>query len=691
MVADAAPNAGVTVSIDCGGTFTDVSLVENATGKSWNVKTSSTPHDPSEGFIDGIEKVLKVSGFAPSEVSQVFHGTTVATNAILEGRGALSAMLTTAGFRHVLEIGRHDIPRNANMYSWVKPKRPVPPERIFEVEGRIDFRGNELWPLIDDDVRKAAETIKRLGIRAVAVCFLHSYANPEHERRARDIILEVHPEAMISLSSEVLPVFREYERSMATLLNVYVMPLVSTYVERLEGRLAEKGIFAPLLLMKSSGGVTSAQTIRREPLLTALSGPAAGISGAVQAGNEVGLKDLITIDIGGTSADICLIKGGRAVITTEGQIGTWPLTVPMIDITTIGAGGGSIAQVSASGILTVGPESAGAVPGPACYGRGGERATVTDAHAVLGNLLPHLLDGALSLDREAAIRVVKADVADPLGLSVEEAAQGIIDVINNNMMAAIRLISIERGHDPRDFALLPFGGAGPLHGAALAELLGARTILLPSSPGVLSSVGLLVADLRSEYSRTSIQHPPHYDIDMIAGIYRDLEADAAKWFEAEQIPGASQDVRRTVSLRYEHQGFELVVDWPSDRIDEAGIAAALAAFEALHYQLYTFNQPGTPIEMVTFRVEAIGRLQRPMLRPPEAPQTKADAKVAEQLIWIKGQYEKAIVFDRRRLTVDQEVHGPAIIQQPDTTTVLLRGQAARVHESGSLLVHSTVQ
>jgi N-methylhydantoinase A len=319
------------------------------------------------------------------------------------------------------------------------------------------------------------------------------------------------------------------------------------------------------------------------------------------------------------------------------------------------------------------------------------RATVTDAHAVLGNLLPHLLDGALSLDREAAIRVVKVDVAEPLGLTVEEAAQGIIDVINNNMMAAIRLISIERGHDPRDFALLPFGGAGPLHGGALAELLGCRTIILPTSPGVLSSMGLLVADLRSEYSRTSLQHPPNYDLKIIADIYMDLEEDAVKWFSSEQIPVSAQEVCRTLSLRYEHQGFELVVEWPSDKVDEAAVLAALGAFEALHQQLYTFNQPGTPIEMVTFRVEAIGRLQRPKLRSPEPPTSKTDAKVGLQRVWSKGQYENASVFDRRRLSTNQEIQGPAIIQQPDTTTVLLRGQTARVHESGSLLIHSVGQ
>ncbi len=395
------------------------------------------------------------------------------------------------------------------------------------------------------------------GIGAVAVCFLHSYANPAHERRAGEILKEMLPGAMISLSSEVLPVFREYERSMATLLNIYVMPLIGTYVARLEERLMEAGIDAPLLLMKSSGGVTSAQTIRREPILTALSGPAAGITGSVNVAALSEATDFVTIDIGGTSADICLIRGGRAEMTTEGVIGDWPLTVPMLDITTIGAGGGSIASVSHSGALSVGPESAGAAPGPVCYGRGGTLPTVTDAHAVLGHLLPHLLDGELALDCEAARRAIREHVADPLGLSVEQAAEGVLRIVNHNMVGAIRVVSIERGHDPRQLALLAFGGAGPLHAGALARLLGIRTIIIPPSPGVLSSFGLLVADLRSEFSRTAIQRPPRYHVNEIASLYAQMEADATRWFEHERIEPSARTLRRMVSLRYEHQGFEL--------------------------------------------------------------------------------------------------------------------------------------
>ncbi len=672
------------VGVDCGGTFTDVALIEQNSGDLWIAKTSSTPDDPSRAFIDGVLKAMALAGATPNEIRQVFHATTVATNAILEGRGAVAAMLTTTGFRHVLEIGRHDIPRNANMFGWIKPKRPVPPELIYEVEGRIDSEGVEDTPLDESAVRRAAASLHNKGIGAVAVCFLHSYANPAHERRAGEILKEMLPGAMISLSSEVLPVFREYERSMATLLNIYVMPLIGTYVARLEERLMEAGIDAPLLLMKSSGGVTSAQTIRREPILTALSGPAAGITGSVNVAALSEATDFVTIDIGGTSADICLIRGGRAEMTTEGVIGDWPLTVPMLDITTIGAGGGSIASVSHSGALSVGPESAGAAPGPVCYGRGGTLPTVTDAHAVLGHLLPHLLDGELALDCEAARRAIREHVADPLGLSVEQAAEGVLRIVNHNMVGAIRVVSIERGHDPRQLALLAFGGAGPLHAGALARLLGIRTIIIPPSPGVLSSFGLLVADLRSEFSRTAIQRPPRYHVNEIASLYAQMEADATRWFEHERIEPSARTLRRMVSLRYEHQGFELTVEWPEGPVDDATLSTVLDRFQMLHLQLYTFNQTDTAIELVTFRVEAVGQQPRPTPRPQQVD--SATKLLGEQAMWIDDGFQFVPVYDRRALTPGESLVGPLIIQQLDTTTLVLSGQGCDVHPSGSLLI-----
>lgn len=412
------------VAVDTGGTFTDVALFDRDSGRLWTAKTPSTPDDPSRGFMNGIHAVLQQASLAPQELSQVFHGTTVATNLILEGKGAEVGLLTTAGFKHVLEIGRQDIPRRANLFAWIKPQRPVPPERILEIPERLDVHGNVLTPLDEEAVRQATRSLRSRGIGAIAICFLNSFLAPQHEQRAAELVREEHPAALLSLSSDVLRLFREYERSMATVLNVYVMPAIARYVAQLQERLSAVHITAPLFIMKSNGGVVGAAEARRVPAHTALSGPAAGVVGARFIGASTGFKDVIGIDIGGTSADICLIKDGQYSLTSKGTIGAWPLAFPMLDINTVGTGGGSIASVSDTGALTVGPASAGAYPGPACYGYGGERATVTDAHLVLGHLPPYLLAGTMTLDVKAARRAIERYVARPLGLSIERAEIG---------------------------------------------------------------------------------------------------------------------------------------------------------------------------------------------------------------------------------------------------------------------------
>jgi N-methylhydantoinase A len=674
------------VAIDIGGTFTDVTLLDRRTGTVWNAKTPSTPADPSEGFMNGIEEAIALAGLPRDALGYVFHGTTVATNLILESKGAKAALLTTEGFRHVLEIGRHDIPRKANMYSWVKPKRPVPPERIHEIPGRLDPDGSEIVPLDEAAVRAAAKAIAADGVEAVAICFLHSYADPRHERRARAILEEVLPGVLISLSSEVLPVFREYERSMATILNVYVMPKVSTYVARLEDRLKERGIGGRLLLMKSNGGVTGADTIRLQPVQTALSGPAAGVMGAVFVGELAGFRNLISIDIGGTSADICLIKDGDPGITNEGRVGEWPLHVPMLDINTIGAGGGSIARITPTGALTVGPESAGAVPGPVCYGRGGEEPTVTDANLALGRLTPALLDGRMAIDADAAARAIKERIADPLGLATRDAARGILSIIDSNMVGAIRVVSVERGHDPRDYALLPFGGAGPLHGTSLARLLGIKTIVVPPAPGVLSALGLLVSSLKSEFARTALQRPPHYDLPHMGKVFAELGDQALRWLDHEGVPPEGREIRWQASLRYVHQGFELTVPWAGTSVTEEATQATIVAFHRLHERLYTFSQEDTPVEIVTLRVSAIGRLPQPAIREWPAAGTREDALVGRQEIDFDGEFQACPVYDRARLGAGTTLKGPAIIRQLDTTTLLFPGQVAEVHRFGSLIV-----
>ncbi|MBV9523479.1 MAG: hydantoinase/oxoprolinase family protein, partial [Alphaproteobacteria bacterium] len=604
----------------------------------------------------------------------------------LEGKGAKAALLTTAGFRHVLEIGRHDIPRKANMYSWVKPKRPVPPERIYEIAGRLDPDGTEIVPLDEAAVRDAARAIAAQGVEAVAICFFHSYADPRHERRARAILEEMLPGVPVSVSSEVLPVFREYERSMATILNVYVMPKVSTYVAQLEDRLKERAIPGRLLLMKSNGGVTGADTIRRQPVQTALSGPAAGVMGAVFVGELAGFRNLITIDIGGTSADICLVKEGDPGITNEGRVGDWPLQVPMIDINTIGAGGGSIARISPTGALTVGPESAGAVPGPVCYGRGGEEPTVTDANLVLGRLTPALLDGRMAIDAAAAARAIEQRIAVPLGLETREAARGILSIIDSNMVGAIRVVSVERGYDPRDYALLPFGGAGPLHGTSLARLLGIATIIVPPAPGVLSALGLLVSSLKAEFARTALQRPPDYDLRAMAQVFAELQDEAEHWLEHEGVPVEGRQIRWQASLRYVHQGFELTVPWAGKSATTVAVQETIAAFHRLHEQLYTFRQEDTPVEIVTLRVSATGQLPPPEIREWPSGGALEDALVERQAVDFDGDFQACAVYERARLGAGTRLRGPAVIRQLDTTTLLFPGQIAEVHRFGSLIV-----
>ena len=677
------------IGVDTGGTFTDVTLLDSTTGQVWTGKTPSTPDDPSLGFTNAVESVLKSAAASGPQIGRVLHGTTVATNLILENKGARVALLTNEGFRYVLEIGRNDVPRGSSLFAWVKPKRPVLPQHIHEIPGRIDPHGEEVDPLDEAAVRQAAARIREAGISAVAVVFLHSYANPAHEQRTAAILREAAPGSEISLSSDVLPVFREFERSMTTILNAAVKPVVAAYVGRLEQRLARQGIDAPLLLMKSSGGVTSTSTVRRAPVETALSGPAAGTVGAAFIGATAGFPDVIGVDIGGTSADISLIQGAEPSLTTRGRIGDWPLGLPMVDIRTIGAGGGSIASVSAARGLLVGPRSAGAQPGPACYGRGGAEPTVTDAHLVLGHLPPYLLGGTFPLDVEAARRAIATHIAEPLHLDLLEAARGILAIVNHHMVGAVRLVSVERGHDPRDFALLPFGGAGPLHGGNLARLLGVRTVLIPPAPGVLSALGLLISNLKAEFSLTIDLSGGHPNIERIGAAFAILDWQARHWLEAEAVPQPARRVTWIAALRYRNQGFELSVPWSGASVDEAAVAATITAFHNLHERLYTFAQPDTPVEIVTLRVEAAGLFPPPVQRKLPRGRPAVEAIVDHVEMALPAGLVRAPVYDRTRLEAGAAFPGPAVVIQLDSTALVLPGQAAEMHPMGCLVVTDT--
>lgn len=677
----------VVIGVDTGGTFTDATLLDPATGRVWTAKTPSTPADPSLGFADSVAKVLEISGFKSDAVGRVLHATTVATNLILEEKGPTTGMLVNDGFRYVIEIGRQGSPRGISPLKWLKPRRLIKPQNIFEVRGRMDQTGAELEPLDEEAIRAAARRLRDSGISAISVVFLHSYVNPAHEQRARALLLEEFPEALISLSSDVVPVFREYERSMTTNLNAYVMRAIVTYVARIEMRLKERGITAPLMLMKSSGGVASSRSICARPVETALSGPAAGVVGVGFIGSGVGVPNLISVDIGGTSADISVIVGGSAMLGATGRVGEWPISLPMVEVTTIGAGGGSIATVSAAGAMSVGPHSAGAMPGPVCYGRGGTLPTVTDAHLVLGHLPPHLLNGAFALDKEAARAAIQRHVAEPLGLSVEAAAEGILQIADNNMVGTIRKLSVERGLDPREFALVPFGGAGPLHGGSLARLLGIRKSLLVPSPGVLSAFGLLVSSLKAEFAQTCLQRSGQWNMSALVQTVDMLKAQAAAWFKTELVPQQAQRVQLIVSMRYEHQGFELSVPWSGQTVDEACLASTIDAFHVLHERLYTYAQRDTPVELINIRVDAMGTFEQPRLTEPPRSSAGTDATVGSTTAYVEGQWRPVPIYAREKLGTGMNVEGPAIITQLDTTTWLLPGQFAEVTTLGAILIH----
>jgi N-methylhydantoinase A len=676
MAIPATQEGDFAVAVDIGGTFTDIALHDRATGRTWRAKTPSIPSDPSEAFMAGLRLVLEASGASVGALRHVLHGTTIATNMILEEKGARTALITSAGFRHVLAIGRQDIPRRANLYAWVKPRRPVPTSRVIEVIERIGTGGTVLQALDEASVEEAAATCRRLDVQAVAICLLHAFANPTHEMRVAEILRAALPGVAITTSSDVLPVVREYERSLATVLNAVVMPGVATYVSRLQERLATEGVEAPLLLMQSNGGVAGAAVIRRVPALTALSGPAAGVVGAKAAASACGIDNLIAVDIGGTSADICLLNQGRIGLTQHGHIGEWPLPLPMVDMVTIGAGGGSIAKVT-GGTMSVGPQSAGAMPGPAAYGRGGTAATVTDAHVVLGHLPEQLLSGRMALNGAASREAVHRTVAEPLGLSVEAAARGILTIIDNNMVGAVRVVSVERGHDPRDFTLVPFGGAGPLHGCSLASLLGISRIMIPPAPGVLCADGLLAADLKAEFSRT-LPKAGSLDAASAESLFADLTQQAEDWFAMEGLVQDARSLSLVALMRYHGQGSEIAVPWT-----RTGRGGFELAFAAAHEALYGFTLD-TGVEVVTLRVEAVGRLPRP---PHErVPMGRGAVASSSRRVYLAEGWVELPVLEREALGAGDSFAGPAIVTQLDATTVVLPRWQASVHASGAILL-----
>ena len=679
------------VAVDVGGTFTDIVLCNLTTNEQMVHKTPSTPDDPSTGFLTGLREVLSANSVEASQVKHVFHGTTIATNAILENKGSPVGLIVSDGFKFVLEIGRHGTPRQVNPQSWVKPDRPVRPRDIVEVPERAGFGGEILTPLDEQAVRHAARKFRADEITSIAVSFIHSYSNSNHENRARELILEEYPSAQVSLSSEVLAVFREYERTMTTVLNAYVMPRVSSYIGNLENSLRANSVDSSFSIMKSNGGMIGAEVAMRQPVHTALSGPAAGVMATLQIAENTGVKNSISFDMGGTSTDVALLQDGNPTLNLAGRLGTWPIQLPMLDIATIGCGGGSIANVSPYGSLTVGPASAGSVPGPVCYGKGGTAPTVTDANIVLGRINTQIAGGSLPLDADAATKAVQEKIASPLNMDVHAAASGILSIANNTMVGAIRNVSVERGHDPREFALVAYGGAGPMHAIDVANLLGINQVVAPLHPGIASAYGLLVAELKNDYARTSLQTPPDYDPNGMERIYSEMESEGRAWLAEEGVPTDAHVFSRWADVRYEHQGSEVTVDFGSKKVTKKTIDEVVEGFHALHEQLYGFSLD-QPVEFVTLRMTAsgdVGSVEMP--KRPDNLVTPEKAIASQRPVFFDeaGGFVDCNIYDRDLLAPGSSIDGPAILEGMDSTVLINPGWAGKIDEYGNCIMRPT--
>lgn len=676
----------VYIAVDIGGTFTDVVAVDAANGRYETVKVSTTPEDLVSGVRRGSAAALEALGAVAGDVARFVHGTTVGTNAILERRGAVTALITTEGFEDVLEMGRL---KRTRMYDlFVDAETPVflaPRRRRRGVPERVGPDGQIVKPLDREAVKATVRALLETEHpQAFAVCLLFSFRNPAHEQEVRSIIHELDPELSVSLSSEVDPMFREYERTVVTAFDAYVRPVIESYVERLESELQTLGIDAPLQVMQSRGGITSAELVSRRPVSILLSGPAAGVIGAQHAGTEAGHSNLISIDVGGTSADVSLVRAGAPLVTDEGMIDTYPLRVPMVDVTTIGAGGGSIAWIDPGGSFRVGPVSAGADPGPVCYGRGGTQPTVTDASVVLGYLNPELFaGGTLRLDADAAWAAM-AELGGRLGLAPEEAAAGVHRVINSRMADAIRLVSIKRGYDPRDFALVLLGGAGPLHSGRLAAELGIPTQIVPAVPGVLSALGLLEASVEHDAAATVALRADQADPQALEVVFATLEARAAELMAHDRANPAEVTTTRSADGRYAGQAYSLEVKGLATA-DNISIAAFIEDFHAAHERVYGHALRDAPVELVNLRVVQSWRLPVVALQPAQASTPGAQRKRRAYFEELGG-FVDTLVVSRGELVPGDRLDGPAIVEQRDTTTVVYPGHHAEVDAAGNLLI-----
>lgn len=678
------------LGIDTGGTNTDVVLTNIETGRMYYAKTPTTPKALMDGIMNGIQKIVGISGVQNEELDELVYGTTIVVNMIAQKQSEATALITTRGFKDALEIGRAS--RN-NIYDiQMEKNEPLVRRNMrLEISGRMNFQGKETEPLkLDEELPAIVEKLRANGIKSVAICLMHSYANPEHELRVKEKLQELWPEGFVSASADINPQFREYERTSTTVINAYMMPIMAGHIMDFEKRVATQGIDAKLYMMQSNAGVMTFEVAKYKPVAVADSGPIAGIIASNYLAKLMGEKNIITFDIGGTSTDVSLIQNNTIKFTTESKVEGYPVSVPSVDLSFIGAGGGSIAYVDRGGALKVGPVSAGADPGPVCYGRGGTRATSTDANLVTGHIRPEIFEENLDNAMEKTMAAIEEQIAKPLGLTVMQAAEGILDVINSNMLRAIKLISVQKGYDPRDFTLVCYGGGGGMHAGKIAEELEMEKIIVPYSPGTFSAMGLVLSDIKSDCVHTRLLTPEQMNPDVLNSIFEKLDAQGMASLEEQDVPPEDRLLVRTCDMRYFGQAFEISVPLPTGKIDEQGIAELVDRFHELHRQMYGHCMKEDPIEFVNYRVSAIGSFVKPDVVSSASAAVREKGKQMYGTAVFGGKEYTVPIYERDTLDVGEVIQGPAIIGEMGATVVVYPGHTAEVDAMRNIIMYTNV-